>query len=61
VKSGYLTILKAVCMTDHTDSTEVLKTETVNDIRGNINMGILKIFSMQNTKGMTPLITAVET
>ena len=60
IKSGYITMLKALCVADFSNIEEVLKTSDVTDIRGNINPKLTKLFAMQNSKGMTPLHTAVE-
>ena len=53
-------MLKALCVSDFSHIDEVLKSPDLTNIRGNINPKITKLFAMQNSKGMTPLHTAVE-
>jgi len=53
-------ILKALCTTNHTNIEEILKNNRIADIKGNLNLKIVKLFVMQNNKGLTPLLMAVE-
>ena len=39
---------------------ELLKNGQVSDIKGNLNLKIVKLLAMQNNKGLTPLLMAVE-
>lgn len=60
VKSGSIQMLKTVFIADQQNIDELLKTNTINDMKGNINMKAVKLLQMQNNKGMTPLIATVD-
>ena len=53
-------MLKAICIGDHSNIESLLETYGIHDIRGNINLKIVKLFTIQNNKGMTPLVAAVD-
>jgi len=53
-------MLKAICIGDHSNIDALLETYGIHDIRGNINLKIVKLFTIQNNKGMTPLVAAVD-
>lgn len=38
----------------------MLKNSQVADIKGNLNLKVVKLLVMQNNKGLTPLLMAVE-
>ncbi len=60
IKSGSIGILKTLCLANHSNLEQLLKTSSVNDMKGNINTKIVKLLSMQNNKGQTPLLICVE-
>ncbi len=60
VKSGSIRMLKTVCTANHLNLEDLLKTNSINDMKGNINLKIVKLLTMQNNKGHTPLLMTVE-
>ena len=60
VKSGSIRVLKTICTQNHSNMDELLKNGQVSDIKGNLNLKIVKLLAMQNNKGLTPLLMAVE-
>ena len=63
ITSENITIVKAMFLGDMKDeegTAAVLKTTTVEDIKGNMNPSAVKMLKAVNTRGMTPLIHAVD-
>lgn len=52
--------MKTLCLANHSNLEQLSKTLSINDIKGNINLKIVKLLAMQNNKGQTPLLMCVE-
>ena len=63
IRSNNQKMVKALVLKDHKkeqEVEEVLKTFKIEDIKTNLTPKVIKMLQLQNSKGMTPLISSVD-